>query len=311
MDDWDRMMAGSNDGVFLTGATGFLGSALLHALVESGRPVFAMTRPQSRLDRIAGLLARPNLRLVDASPDALDTEFARRSIGTIIHAATEYGRDGVPIATILDANLILPVRLAELGIRHGARAFINIDSFFNKFHGSYSNLLNYSLSKLTLLNWLEKLSPRITIVNAVLEHMYGPGDSGSKFIEMMIRSIAIDRITAVDLTHGHQKRDFVYISDVVSAILAILVHVEDHALPFKTIGIGTGEAMQVRDMVSLIATLSDSPTELRFGTVPYRADEIMSSHADTRDLDALGWQPQVTPAAGIEAILRRYRDQAS
>lgn len=295
-----------NDGVLLTGATGFLGSALLHELVATGRTIFATVRPQSKLDRIAALTDHPNLRLISADAQALETEFARRSIGTIIHAATEYGRDDTPIASILDANLILPVRLAELGIKYEAKAFINIDSFFNKSQGSYSNLLNYSLSKLTLLNWLERLSPKIGVVNAVLEHMYGPHDSRSKFIEAMVQDIAVAQVPSVDLTHGHQRRDFIYISDVVSAILTILNHVEERSFHFKTMGIGTGEGIQVRDMVSLIADHAKSPTELRFGAIPYRSDEIMSSHADVRDLNNLGWRAKVKPSDGVQMILRDY-----
>jgi nucleoside-diphosphate-sugar epimerase len=300
------MASDGNDGVLLTGATGFLGSALLHELVTTGRPVYALLRPQSKLDRIKSLRNRPNLDLINSDPEALEAVFARRTIRTIIHAATEYGRGNVPIASILDANLILPVRLAELGIKYGSCAFINIDSFFNKFNGAYSNLLNYSLSKLTLLNWLERLSPKITVVNAVLEHMYGPYDSRSKFIEAMIQDIAIDRAPSVDLTHGHQRRDFIYISDVVSAIMTILSHVEGCSFNYKTIGIGTGEAIQVRDMVSLIASLSGSQTALCFGAIPYRADEIMSSHADIRDLHNLGWRAKVSPAEGVKMILELY-----
>lgn len=305
------MASDGKDGVLLTGATGFLGSAVLHELVGTGRPVFALVRQQSKLDRIAAMLDRPNLHLVGSDPETLEAGFSRHSIRTIIHAATEYGRGTVPIASILDANLILPVRIAELGIKYGARAFINIDSFFNKFHGAYSNLLNYSLSKLTLLSWLERLSPKITVVNAVLEHMYGPYDSRSKFIEAMIRGIAIERAPSVDLTHGHQRRDFIYISDVVSALMTVLDHVEERSFDYKTIGIGTGEALQVRDMVSLIASLSSSDTELRFGAIPYRADEIMSSHADVRNLQDLGWRAKVSPAEGVRMILDRYDGSSS
>jgi hypothetical protein len=71
------------------------------------------------------------------------------------------------------------------------RCFINTDSFFNKTGNSYSNLLNYSLSKKSLLIWLEKISASLKIINVVLEHMYGPGDSDSKFVEGIIRSVGI------------------------------------------------------------------------------------------------------------------------
>ena len=295
-----------NGGVLLTGATGFLGSALLRELVKSGRQVYATVRPQSKLDAVEALMGSPNLHFISHEPEALEAEFARQSIGAIVHAATQYGRDGIGAADILNANLILPVRLAELGIKYGSKAFINIDTFLNKFHSSNSHLVSYSRSKRMLLDWLEVFSTNINVANAVLEHMYGPGDSNSKFVETMVQSIAVDQVESVDLTYGHQHRDFIYVSDVVSAILTILSHVEAKPLPFSTIEIGTGESIQVRDMVSLISSLSGSRTELRFGAIPYRFSEIMGSYADTNALFKLGWRPNVTPAEGVAMILDHY-----
>ncbi len=163
--------------ILLTGATGFLGSHLLDQLLRRGDEVVALTRSTSSHARIRPCLANPALRLFEVDRNDPRDIFDRGQVDTIIHVATEYGRGDAPLYSILDANLILPLRLAELGIAGGVRCFINTDSFFNKYGNSYSNLLNYSLSKKSLLNWLEKLAGDLKIINVVLEHMYGPGDS--------------------------------------------------------------------------------------------------------------------------------------
>lgn len=293
--------------ILLTGATGFLGSALLQRLLASGRSVIAVVRQTSNYSRITDLLADPRLLLANNTPEALNTIFNQHQISTIIHTATEYGRGDASVASILDANLILPIRLAELGVRHGVRGFINTDSYFNKPGGSYSNLLNYSLSKRTLLTWLEKFSPKISIANVILEHLYGPHDSRTKFVENMVRSIAIERKESFNLTHGHQKRDFIFITDVVDAFIKILHHVEGHNFPFKVFEVGSGKSIPIRDFVVIIAQISGSSTQLNFGAIDYRDDEMMNSKADIRDMLDLGWQPTVEPTEGIRKILQAYR----
>jgi len=151
--------------ILLTGATGFLGSRLLAGLLSKGHEVVALKRKTSSTAKIAESLSHPALRLFDINAVDPAQIFERFAVDTIIHIANEYGRGSTPLYSILDANLLLPVRLAELGIRGGVQCFINSDSFFNEHSNSYSNLLNYSLSKKSLLIWLDKLSSDQSLVS--------------------------------------------------------------------------------------------------------------------------------------------------
>jgi nucleoside-diphosphate-sugar epimerase len=72
---------------------------------------------------------------------------------------------------------------------------------------------------------------------------------------------------------------------------------------FETFELGTGTATQIRDFVTCVKDESGSATELGFGDVPYRSDEIMCSTADNSRLRQLGWQPSVTVPEGIRRIL--------
>ena len=121
----------------------------------------------------------------------------------------------------MEANLLLPLRLAELGISKGVKTFINTDTFSNKGKSSHSILLDYSSSKKSLLSYLSKLSDKLKVINVVPEHIYGPYDSDTKFVENMIQNIAVQRCRRYH-HQGHQKRDFIYMEDVVSAYLTLL-----------------------------------------------------------------------------------------
>lgn len=293
--------------IVLTGATGFLGSRLLCALLQHGHHVIAIKRSTSITTKIDTVINHPCLNLVDIDRQDPAYVFDHFDVDTIIHAATEYGRGATPLYSILDANLILPLRLAELGMKNGVRCFINSDSFFNKGANSYSNLLNYSLSKKSLLIWLAKLAGDLKIVNVVLEHIYGPGDSSSKFVESMIQQIAVNQVQRVALTHGHQVRDFIHVDDVVSAYLKLLEYGRTHEFNFETFELGTGCGTQVRDFVTLVKDLSRSKTELGFGDIPCRSDEIMLSSANLSKLEQLGWRPSISVQNGLRRILEEYR----
>ena len=51
--------------------------------------------------------------------------------------------------------------------------------------------------------------------------MYGPNDGPSKFISKLIKDFQLDAPN-IPLTDGKQKRDFIYIDDVVNAFLIVL-----------------------------------------------------------------------------------------
>lgn len=292
--------------IILTGATGFLGSNLLGRLLADGYEVAAIVRTNSSLARIEKWTGHRNVRLYNLDNTNPRLIFQENKIEVIVHTATEYGRGGGAISKILEPNLILPIRLIELGIEYDTTCFINTDSYFNKGGSSYSNLLNYSLSKKSLLVWLKQLSNQIRVINVTLEHMYGPGDSRSKFVENLIQEIAIERVPRVKLTHGHQKRDFVYVDDVANAFIKLIEYGRTHEFTFKNFEVGTGESVQVRDFAQAIKDLSHSTSVLGFGDIAYRSDEIMDSKADISALAELGWGPMIGIHEGLSRILHCY-----
>lgn len=292
--------------VLLTGATGFLGSHLLNQLLKLKYDTVILKRSFSNTERIDSIVNNDHLIIYDL--DKVDTEaiFVNHSIDIIIHVATEYGRNDTTIHKILETNLILPLKLVELGIKYKVKGFINTDSYFNKDSLSYSNLLNYSLSKRSLLNWLKQLSKQIRIVNVVLEHIYGPYDSDTKFVENFIQKISVQHVDNISMTHGHQKRDFIFVDDVVDAYIDLIEYANAHDFTYETFEVGTGNSIEVREFVNIIKKLSVSKTVINYGEIPYRSDEIMDSKAEISKLQELGWYAKISAEEGVSLILDRY-----
>ena len=293
--------------ILLTGATGFIGSRLLAALLDSGQKVLAVKRSFSNIEKISNYSDNGNLVLFDLDIRDIKEIFDLYEIDAIVHMATEYGRGDKLVADILEANVIFPMRLAELGKKHGVKCFINTDSYFNKNGSSYSNLQTYSRSKKDVLSWLNQLGGEMKVINVILEHVYGPFDSSTKFVESLIQNIGVKQVSEIALTHGHQKRDFIYLDDVVNAYIKIIQHGTTEKFPTKIFELGTGDSVEVRKFVELLKEISSSKTTLSFGDIPYRSDEIMDSKADISALQQLGWSSEVKIKSGIEKILKAYK----
>lgn len=107
----------------------------------------------------------------------------------------------------------------------------------------------------------------------------------------------------MQLTKGEQKRDFIYIDDVVNAY-RLLIRQEYNSLKhFQEYGIGRGIPIAVRTFVELVHKITKPTTRLNFGALPYRENEIMVSYANTEMLDQLGWKADVSANDGIKAII--------
>ena len=286
--------------ILLTGGTGFLGSALLRAILTDGHSsITVLKRSTSRTDRVANLLQRKGVKWVDIDKSDLPTLFESQHFDVILHCATSYGRGNRSILDTASANLMLPLTLLQLGIEHGVKTFINTDTIIDK------RVNEYSLSKKQFLEWLQNSAGRMQCVNMALEHFYGPFDDESKFTTMIFRKL-MRREPHIDLTPGEQKRHFIYVDDVVRAFLCVLDGIDSLPSDFSSFEVSTEQSISIRDFVCLAkSTVGNTVTELNFGAVPYRSNELMDSRTDISALKALGWHPDVDLENGIRMTIER------
>jgi nucleoside-diphosphate-sugar epimerase len=107
------------------------------------------------------------------------------------------------------------------------------------------------------------------------------------------------------MTPGDQIRDFIYIDDVVSALLAI-IDVATNLPAWSQFDIGTGEGIALREYVELARLETGSRTELRT-TLKYRPSDLTPLVANVNDLFAIGWRPGVSIATGIRQTVAGER----
>lgn len=282
--------------ILLTGATGYLGSHLAKAFVSAGHRVAALTRKNSNLSRISSLL--PGLQIFNAD-DSLDHPFrALGHVHAVVHAATCYGRDGETPFEVFEANTVFPLRLLEAATNFGADSFFNTDTILNEY------ISTYALSKHQFAEWGKSFANAgaLKFINIRLEHLYGPGDGANKFTTHVIRC-CLNNVPEIKLTAGEQNRDFVHVDDVVRAYACLLDKGPELGLGHHEFGIGSGQAVSVREFVNKVHRLTNSRSVLLFGALPYRKNEVMQSQADTSRLEESGWRCQMSLEQGLQQTI--------
>ena len=95
---------------------------------------------------------------------------------------------------------------------------------------------------------------------------YGPGDSPARLIPTALSHLRARK--ALSLSHGEQKRDFIYAPDAARMFVRLL-----NANATGAFNIGTGEPRSVRSVIEALADRLGARDCLRFGEIPLREGE--------------------------------------
>lgn len=232
--------------------------------------------------------------------------FKKHNFFAVINAATIYTVKIEDLDLLFNTNILFPIKLLVLSQRYYVKYFINTDTFFNsKKNLSYNYLSEYILSKKHLIEWLNIINKTCCLVNMKIFHMYGPNDNDNKFVMEIFKKLISD-VNVIDLTKGEQKRDFIYIEDVVSAFLNVMksdIYKKGNFFEFE---VGYGEAISIKDFVSEMKNTLKSKTRLNFGSLEYRENEIMFSKSKNTKLKKLGWKPFYDYKKGIKRLIEFY-----
>ena len=283
--------------ILLTGATGFLGSAILKALLKNNHEIIILKRSFSDLRRIASDIGQTAVYDIDQK-NSLERIFCEnKNIDAVLHTATCYGRKQESTLQIFNSNTFFPLEILDYAAKNGVGSFINTGTLLPL--TKQGQMHNYVLSKQQFLEWGRYYSQNINFINMKLDYIYGPGDDKTKFLPLLIEN-CVKNAQKINLTKGGQKRDFIYISDVVNAYLKIM---ETENGSYEEFEIGTGRSIALKDAALKIKEIAKSATELNFGAVPYRKDEQMETKTDISKLLKLGWHPEYDFDKGIKEIL--------
>lgn len=293
--------------ILLTGATGFVGGALLKALLEAGYEVGCVKRKTSDCSRVKSVMQECAWYDVEDVERAFDTHL----VEAVIHCATDYGRNECEVASVYRSNVMFPLDLLDLAMRHGCQWFVNTDTFFvRQIDCLWQDTKKLYMDSYTKTKYIFTHIVRdhiqtssLAFINMQMEHIYGAGDGDKKFVSYLLDQLQ-KNVDQLELTEGLQMRDWIYLKDVLSAYLIVLQK-RDRFQPgnFYQFEVGTGKETTLRNFVEQAKEITHSSTQLLFGKRKMQENELMRSCADNQKLCDLGWKAEYHIEDGIREMI--------
>ncbi len=304
--------------VFVTGATGLLGSWLVERLLAEGANVTCLVRdwvPRSRLVS-EGLLDRTNAVRGELEDDALLVRALNEyEIDSVFHlgAQTIVGTSARSPLSTFEANIRGTWNLLE-ACRANARLIRRIVvASSDKAYGAHERLpytedmplqgrfpydVSKSCSDLIALSYYHTYGLPIAITRC--GNLFGGGDLNfNRLIPGTIRSV-LQGEPPVIRSDGQFVRDYFYVRDAVEAYLYLAERLPDDSCVGQAFNFATEKPLSVLEVVQSILRLLDRK-ELQPRILNEASHEIRAQYLDcSKAQRVLGWQPSY----GIEDALR-------
>jgi UDP-glucuronate 4-epimerase len=326
--------------VLVTGVAGFIGSTTSHRLLERGDEVVGIDSlndyydPQLKRDRLAGLQAaggdRFRFHQVDFSDhQALEAALKDEHFDRIVHLGAQAGvRYSIenPRA-YLQSNLAGHLNLIEVG-RHRQVEHLVYASSSSVYGGNDTLPFRVEDRVDQPLSLYAATKKSDELMSETYAHLYRLPQTGLRFftvygpwgrpdMAMWLFTKAIFEGRPIDVFgEGQMRRDFTYVDDIVTGVVACLDNPpsDDGApkaggsiSPHRIYNIGNHRSEELGEMIALIEQACGRPAERRL--LPMQPGDVRDTFADISAIQRdLGFEPRTTIAEGVPRFVQWYRD---
>jgi nucleoside-diphosphate-sugar epimerase len=285
--------------IFLTGATGYIGSQLAKRLLLEGHELAIVIRPKSNLKVLHKLLPQIEVHIYDGSYASLFAALNTSKPDLVFHIASlfiaQHKQEDVP--SLIESNIIFPVQLLEAMNQLEIKQLINTGTSWQHFNNEDYNPVNlYAATKQAFESLLAFYveSQGLKAITLKLFDTYGPGDFRPKLFSLLRKATHTGE--TLSMSPGQQLLDLVYIDDVLEAYklaieqLSVIQKSESYAVSSLT-------TISLRDLLKIYSETTERKVNVEWGGQPYRAREVFIPWTNFNLLP--GWVSQVSLAQGI------------
>ncbi|MBX3280502.1 MAG: NAD(P)-dependent oxidoreductase [Acidobacteria bacterium] len=306
----------SSPRIAVTGAGGFLGRHLAHALVARGANPLLLVHSSLERELPEGL-RRVSLDLTERAAVGSVLELERPQIIFHLAGTRGIGAGALTWSRCVELNVDSTVHLLEASQRAGVERVVIIgtaDEYGNQPGPLREDLplapaSPYAVSKTVATQIAQAMHARDGCPVVILRPftVYGPGQPANMFVSEAIGCAVHGE--AFRMTEGRQRRDLIYVDDAIDAFIAAA---EAPGVEGQVINVGSGEAYALRDVARMVWRLSGTDAELMIGARAGAAAELHDTWADvTRAKELLGWSPRVGLEVGLAKMIEWVRGRRS
>lgn len=300
----------ANKRILITGAAGFIGRNLLSSLQKSGATLASMEQKSV-----------PSLALSQQFlGDITDRNFVNASLRAfaphaILHLAAfrqrnsefESFEEAIRINLMGSLNVFTAARhlpslehtvVLGTGEEYGAGTHPFEESQREEPVSAYS----YSKLCMTKLSEVLSLLGHLSVTVLRPSLAYGPEQASDMFLPALISSLHKNR--EFPMSPGEQTRDFLYVEDLVEAMLASL---QNEKCKGQTINVASGNACTLKDLALKVERMMGKSGLVQFGKVPYRKQDIMNYQMSTEKAhELLGWRAKTQLDDGLRKTIASF-----
>jgi len=295
-----------DDSIYVAGASGLVGSAILRKLRSDGfENIITRTHAELDLTRQADVerffqQARPEYVFLSAA-----------KVGGIVANST-YPADFIYI------NLAIQTNIINSAYRYGTKKllFLGSSCIYPKFAAqpmAEDQLLTgsleptnepYAVAKIAGIRMCQAYRKQYgcNFISVMPTNLYGPQDNfdlnSSHVVPAMIRKFHEAKVRGESVVlwgTGAPRREFLHVDDLASACLFLMNKYDDAGI----INVGTGTDITVKELADIIKRTVGYEGTVEWDTS--RPDGTPRKLLDTSRMTALGWKPQISLEEGIRA----------
>ncbi|NIJ51574.1 NAD-dependent epimerase/dehydratase family protein [Dyadobacter arcticus] len=266
-----------NHKIFLTGASGFIGSHLAEFFIGQGFQLMGLKRHTSDLWRCEEFADQ----ITWITEETLEENLLTFKPDIIIHLAWS----GISASDrenwhLQFSNLQLIIDLTRIGKLISVKKFVAFGSQaeYGNIEGRVDETIHpipknaYAVAKLAAQKTVEIFCEQNDIQWYWLRiySVFGPKEDKKWFVPMIIDHLLND--LPCNLTRCEQQYDYLYVKDLAKMVLTVINSNDNHSGVYN---LSSNQSRSLRSLITEINDIIGSKSVLSFGALPYRQNQSM------------------------------------